>query len=131
VWSFVHIDDAARATVAALAADVPSGAYNIVDDEPAPVREWLPALAEALGAPRPIKVPVFVARLGAGAYGTAAMRWGQSGFLSGPRGQTPRNLMGFKDGTNNPSTADPAAINATHARQATRPEISLGIERTQ
>jgi deferrochelatase/peroxidase EfeB len=41
------------------------------------------------------------------AYGTAAMRWGQSGFLSGPRGQTPRNLMGFKDGTNNPSTAKP------------------------
>jgi deferrochelatase/peroxidase EfeB len=41
------------------------------------------------------------------AYGTAAMRWGQAGFLSGPRGQTPRNLMGFKDGTNNPSVAKP------------------------
>jgi deferrochelatase/peroxidase EfeB len=45
------------------------------------------------------------------AYGTAAMRWGQSGFLSGPRGQTPRNLMGFKDGTNNPSTAKPPLMN--------------------
>jgi deferrochelatase/peroxidase EfeB len=39
------------------------------------------------------------------------MRWGQAGFLSGPRGQTPRNLMGFKDGTNNPSTAQPALMN--------------------
>ncbi|WP_144137595.1 iron uptake transporter deferrochelatase/peroxidase subunit [Paraburkholderia sp. BCC1884] len=45
------------------------------------------------------------------AYGTAAMRWGQSGFLSGPRGQTPRNLMGFKDGTNNPPTAQPKLMN--------------------
>ena len=44
VWSFIHVEDAARATVAALAAGRP-GAYNIVDDEPAPVREWLPALA--------------------------------------------------------------------------------------
>ncbi|POR47884.1 deferrochelatase/peroxidase EfeB [Paraburkholderia eburnea] len=43
-------------------------------------------------------------------YGTLRMRWGQAGFLSGPRGQTPRNLMGFKDGTNNPPTADAAAM---------------------
>jgi nucleoside-diphosphate-sugar epimerase len=73
VWSFVHVDDAARATIAALDERVPSGAYNIVDDEPAPVREWLPALAQAVGAPRPMKVPVLVARLAAGSYGTAAM----------------------------------------------------------
>ncbi|MFL9868741.1 Dyp-type peroxidase [Paraburkholderia fungorum] len=45
------------------------------------------------------------------ANGVAVMRWGQSGFLSGPRGQTPRNLMGFKDGTNNPSTAKPQLMN--------------------
>ncbi|QQC67401.1 iron uptake transporter deferrochelatase/peroxidase subunit [Paraburkholderia ginsengisoli] len=45
------------------------------------------------------------------AYGNATMRWGQAGFLSGPRGQTPRNLMGFKDGTNNPSTAKPQLMN--------------------
>ena len=49
-----------------------------------------------------------LARMG---YGIVAMRWGQAGFLSGPRGQTPRNLMGFKDGTNNPSTAKPALMN--------------------
>jgi nucleoside-diphosphate-sugar epimerase len=73
VWSFIHIDDAARATVAALADGVPSGAYNIVDDDPAPVREWLPALAEALGAPRPMRVPALIARVAAGSYGTASM----------------------------------------------------------
>jgi deferrochelatase/peroxidase EfeB len=44
-------------------------------------------------------------------YGIAAMRWGQAGFVSGPRGQTPRNLMGFKDGTNNPSTKKPELMN--------------------
>ncbi|WP_109481941.1 iron uptake transporter deferrochelatase/peroxidase subunit [Paraburkholderia sp. C35] len=49
-----------------------------------------------------------LARMG---YGAIAMRWGQAGFLSGPKGQTPRNLMGFKDGTNNPSTAKPPLMN--------------------
>jgi deferrochelatase/peroxidase EfeB len=44
-------------------------------------------------------------------YGAATMRWGQAGFMSGPRGQTPRNLMGFKDGTNNPSTKKPELMN--------------------
>ena len=52
VWSFIHIDDAAAATVAALDRGRP-GAYNVVDDEPARVSEWLPALAAALGAPKP------------------------------------------------------------------------------
>ncbi len=49
-----------------------------------------------------------LARMG---YGALRMRWGQAGFLSGPRGQTPRNLMGFKDGTNNPPTQDPKLMN--------------------
>jgi len=72
VWSFIHIDDAASATVAALARGR-SGAYNIVDDEPAPVSQWLPALAQALGAPRPRRVPAFIARVAAGAYGVEVM----------------------------------------------------------
>jgi len=71
VWSFVHLDDAAAATVAAL--DAPAGVYNVVDDDPAPVARWLPALAQATGAPRPIRVPVFLARLLAGDYGVATM----------------------------------------------------------
>lgn len=72
VWSFVHVDDAARATVAALAHDGPA-VYNVVDDEPATVAEWLPALAEAIGAPRPRRVPAAIARLLAGSYGVALM----------------------------------------------------------
>ena len=65
VTSFVHLDDAAAATVLALGHDGP-GLYNIVDDEPAPVREWLPVLADALGAPPPRHVPAWLARLVAG-----------------------------------------------------------------
>jgi nucleoside-diphosphate-sugar epimerase len=72
VWSFIHADDAARATVAALERGA-AGAYNVVDDEPAPVSQWLPALAHALGAPAPRRVPVPIARLVAGAYGVAIM----------------------------------------------------------
>jgi 2-alkyl-3-oxoalkanoate reductase len=65
VWSFVHIEDAASATVAAVDNGGP-GSYNVVDDEPAPVREWLPFLAEQLGAKKPMRVPRFVVRLLAG-----------------------------------------------------------------
>jgi nucleoside-diphosphate-sugar epimerase len=72
VWSFVHVDDAASAAVAALERGS-SGAYNVVDDEPARVSDWLPAFAQAVGARRPRRVPVFLARLAAGSYGVAAM----------------------------------------------------------
>jgi nucleoside-diphosphate-sugar epimerase len=72
VWSFVQIEDAARATVAALGRGE-AGAYNVVDDHPAAVAEWLPALAEALAAPRPRRVPTLLARPLAGSYGVAIM----------------------------------------------------------
>ena len=65
VMSFVHLDDAAAATVLALEHDGPA-IYNIVDSEPAPVREWLPVLARALDAKPPRRVPVWLARLLAG-----------------------------------------------------------------
>ncbi|HEX9415358.1 MAG TPA: NAD(P)-dependent oxidoreductase [Gaiellaceae bacterium] len=65
VFSWIHLDDAAAATVLALEHDGPA-IYNIVDDEPAPVREWLPVLADALGAKPPRHVPVWLARLIAG-----------------------------------------------------------------
>jgi 2-alkyl-3-oxoalkanoate reductase len=65
VSSFIHLDDAAAATVLALEHDGP-GIYNIVDDEPAPVREWLPVLADALGARPPRRIPAWLARLVAG-----------------------------------------------------------------
>jgi nucleoside-diphosphate-sugar epimerase len=72
VWSFIHIADAAEATVAAVEHGSP-GIYNIVDDDPAPVAEWLPALAHELGAKKPMRVPRFVGRLFAGETGTAFM----------------------------------------------------------
>ena len=65
ISSFIHLDDAAAATVLALGHDGP-GLYNIVDDEPAPMIEWLPALAEALGARSPRHVPLWLAQLIAG-----------------------------------------------------------------
>lgn len=64
-FSFVHVEDAAEAIVAALERGAP-GAYNVVDDEPAPLREWLPVYAEALGAKRPRRVPAWLGRLVAG-----------------------------------------------------------------
>jgi nucleoside-diphosphate-sugar epimerase len=63
VWSFVSVQDAAAATVAALETWTPGEVYNVVDDDPAPVREWLPALAAATGARPPRHVPRWVARL--------------------------------------------------------------------
>jgi nucleoside-diphosphate-sugar epimerase len=63
VWSFIHIQDAAAATLAALERWTPGEIYNVVDDEPAPVRDWLPALAEAIGARPPRRIPRWVARL--------------------------------------------------------------------
>ena len=65
VWSWVHAEDAASATVAALERGAP-GIYNVADDDPAPVREWLPYLAAVVGAPKPMRVPVWLGRLLAG-----------------------------------------------------------------
>jgi nucleoside-diphosphate-sugar epimerase len=72
VWSFVHIADAAEATVAAVERGR-RGIYNIVDDDPAPVADWLPALADKLGAPKPWRVPKVVGRLFAGEVGVVMM----------------------------------------------------------
>jgi nucleoside-diphosphate-sugar epimerase len=72
MWSFVHIADAAEATVAAVEHGE-RGIYNVVDDEPAPVAEWLPALVQAIGAPKPWRVPLFVGRLFAGEAGAMMM----------------------------------------------------------
>jgi nucleoside-diphosphate-sugar epimerase len=72
VWSFVHVADAAQATVAAIEHGR-RGVYNVVDDDPARVAVWLPALAQALGAKRPRRVPRFVGRLFAGECGVVMM----------------------------------------------------------
>ena len=65
LWSFIHVADAADATIAALDRGAP-GVYNIVDDDPAPAAEWIPYLAEVAGAKPPLHVPVWAGRLAAG-----------------------------------------------------------------
>jgi nucleoside-diphosphate-sugar epimerase len=62
VFSFIQVDDAADATVAAVERGSP-GVYNVTDDEPAAMSEWVPVLAEAAGAKRPLRVPLWVARV--------------------------------------------------------------------
>jgi nucleoside-diphosphate-sugar epimerase len=72
VWSFIHVADAAEATVAAVEHGS-RGVYNVVDDDPAPVAELLPALAQKVGAKKPMRVPRFVGRLFAGEAGVVMM----------------------------------------------------------
>ena len=68
VTSFIHVADAAAATVLAMNAGRP-GIYNIVDDDPAPIRVWLPVVAALCGAPRPMALPAIIGRLAAGRWG--------------------------------------------------------------
>jgi nucleoside-diphosphate-sugar epimerase len=89
VWSWVHIEDAALATVAALTA--PSGVYNIVDDNPSPVSVWLPSFAKSLGAPPPPEVSEEVAR---STLGEDAVYYGTK--LRGATNRKAKNTIGFK-----------------------------------
>lgn len=70
IFSFLHVSDAATAAVAAL--ERGSGVYNITDNDPAPARDWIPAYCRELGAPSPLHVPAWVARLVAGSFASAA-----------------------------------------------------------
>jgi nucleoside-diphosphate-sugar epimerase len=101
-FSFIHVDDAADATVAAIARGAP-GIYNVVDDDPAPLREWLPAYAEAVGAKKPRRVPRFLARLLAGEYTTlmaTGLRGASNARAKAELGWTPRHpswRQGFRE----------------------------------
>ncbi len=103
VWTFLHIDDAASAAVAALHRGDP-GIYNVVDDEPAPVSEWLPYLANVLGAKPPRHVPVWLGRIAAGEVGVSMMtqiRGASNAKAKRELGWTPRYRSykeGFRDG---------------------------------
>jgi nucleoside-diphosphate-sugar epimerase len=79
VFSFIHVDDAAAATVAACERGEP-GVYNVCDDDPAPLRDWLPVYARAVGAKRPLRVPKLIARIlgGQGAVALATTLRGAS-----------------------------------------------------
>jgi 2-alkyl-3-oxoalkanoate reductase len=72
VWSWIHMDDVAGATVAAVERGAP-GVYNVVDDEPAPVSEWLPYLAQLVGGKPPLRVPRWVGRLAGGSFAVSMM----------------------------------------------------------
>jgi nucleoside-diphosphate-sugar epimerase len=80
VFSFIHTHDAATAIVAALDRPEVLGVLNIVDDEPVTSGDWVPALAQLIGAPRPKRIPEWLARLVAGSWGVA--------FLNGMVGAT-------------------------------------------
>jgi 2-alkyl-3-oxoalkanoate reductase len=116
VSSFIHLDDAAAATVLAVEHDGPA-IYNIVDDEPAPVREWLPVLAKALGAKPPRRFPVWIARLFAGEPGVmlgTESRGASNAKAKRELGWTPRYpswRQGFVEAYARParSTAQPGA----------------------
>jgi nucleoside-diphosphate-sugar epimerase len=102
VTSFIHVDDAATATVAACERGAP-GVYNVVDDEPAPFRDWLPLYAEAIGAKPPRRVPGWLARLVAGrfAVGMATAARGASNAKAkrelGWRPRYPSWRQGFRE----------------------------------
>jgi nucleoside-diphosphate-sugar epimerase len=93
IWSWVHVEDAAVATVAALTA--PPGVYNVVDDDPSPVRVWLPAFARSVGAPPPPRITEQEAREAAGEdavyYGTK-LRGASNGKAKAILGFKPRRL---------------------------------------
>jgi len=86
IWSFIHVVDAARATVAAVLHGEP-GVYNVVDDEPARVSEWLPVLAEAVGAKPPRRVPVWLGKLAIGDGGVSMMTKIRGGSNAKAKGQ--------------------------------------------
>jgi 2-alkyl-3-oxoalkanoate reductase len=114
VWSFVHIDDAAAATVAAVERGAP-GIYQIVDDDPAPVSAWLPELAAAVGARPPRRLPAWVARLVAGEHAVVMMTEvrGASNAKArrelGWRPAWPSWRQGFRDGLDLPAARPGAA----------------------
>jgi nucleoside-diphosphate-sugar epimerase len=101
-FSFLHVDDAAGATVAALDLGAP-GIYNVVDDEPAPLHEWLPVYAEALDAKSPRRVPVWLAKLVAGSSVAAMaveLRGASNAKIKAELGWRPRYASwreGFRD----------------------------------
>jgi nucleoside-diphosphate-sugar epimerase len=95
VWSFVHIDDAAQATAAALT--VEPGVYNIVDDDPSPVSQWLPRYAQWLGAPPPPSVSEQTARGEDAVYYGTKLRGSTNLKAKKTLNFRPRRLLWLKD----------------------------------
>jgi 2-alkyl-3-oxoalkanoate reductase len=120
IWSWIHVDDAAAATVAALERGR-RATYNVVDDDPAPVAEWLPYLADAVGAKPPMRVPVWLGRLVAGEVGVRMMTQARGASNEkakrelGWRPQWASWREGFRDGLHDPA---PGAVAPDDGRAA-------------
>ncbi len=117
VWSWIHVDDAAAATVAAIESDV-TGVFNVCDDEPAAVARWLPYLAQVVQAPPPRRVPVWLARAVAGASVVAMMtqvRGASNAKAKSHLGWTPR-WSSWRDGFRH--ALGPGVSRATSAARA-------------
>jgi hypothetical protein len=140
IISFIHVDDAATAALAALTNG--RGVYNIVDDEPAPEREWLPDLASAIGAKPPRHVPTWLARLAAGEIAVEMMTKGRGGSNAKAtaelswRPQYASWRDGFKNGLDR-GRAPLAALTALQCREprlefvdpaAQQLQLRLGLE---
>jgi nucleoside-diphosphate-sugar epimerase len=103
LWSFLHIDDAAEAAAVAVERGAP-GLYNIVDDDPAPVHEWLPYLAQVIGAKPPMRLPAWLVRPMIGEHGVSVMtaiRGSSNAKARRELGWKPRYAswrQGFRDG---------------------------------
>jgi nucleoside-diphosphate-sugar epimerase len=113
VWSFIHIDDAAMATLAVIERGA-RGIYNIVDDEPAPVAVWLPQFASALDAKPPRHVPVWIGRLATGEVGLSMIQIRGTSNAKAKRafGWQPRHTSwrdGFRTGLANEPFPKPAS----------------------
>ena len=90
IWSFIHVDDAAAATAVAVER-AERGIYNVVDDDPAPARDWMPELARALGAKPPRRVPRWLGRLLAGEAATVMMT-----EVKGASNEKAKRVLGWK-----------------------------------
>lgn len=116
VWSFLHIDDAARATAIAIERGAP-GLYNIADDDPAPVHEWLPYLAEVIGAKPPLRVPAWIVKAVLGEHGVSLMTTVRGSSNAKARRELDWQpyyrswRQGFRDGLGKSSPREPRVSN--------------------
>ena len=115
VWSFIHVDDGAEATAIAIEQGSP-GIYNIVDDTPAPVKEWLPKLAEAIGAKPPRHIPRWLGRIFAGEMGVMMMT-----ALRGSSNEKARRELGWQPVRPNLWDAIAAEVAEARAEEAGDP----------
>ena len=123
IWSFVHVDDAAAATVAAVERG-DSGIYNIVDDDPAPVAEWLPVLARHSGGKPPRRVPAWLGRLATGEVGVSMMT-----RIRGSSNEKAKRELGWQPG--HPTWRDGLGLDGAEPPALLAPRAQPAAERPE